>query len=164
MYVGGKRCSRRVKKCKRQHRLFEALLCCIIIMHCGTVMKTDEFRMQITVQRKKKKKHRTRTGSRLMSVSARGRVSFFARYRRRPKIGKSRSPPGRVRLFGPHDRRYCSRCLLAAGQFGVQSVVFSLYAIIIFVHYRALCVTFILLLKRDDTFITPSSRCERLYV
>jgi len=74
----------------------------IIIMHCSSVMKWDEFRMQITVQCKKT---RARTGSRLMSVSAPGRVSFFARYRPSPKIGKSRSPPGGVRLFGPLDRR-----------------------------------------------------------
>lgn len=85
------------------------------------------------------KKTRARTGSRLMSVSARGRVSFFARYRRRPKIGKSRLPPGGVRLFGPLDHRSCSRCLLAAGQFGSVSrfIFFPLYlffSIFIF-HY-----------------------------
>lgn len=93
-----------------------------------------------------KKKSRAYTGSRLMSVSAWGRVSFFARYRRRPKIGKSRSPPGGVRLFGPLDRRFAvSRCLLAAGQFGTvgRFTFFPLFLFFYFLPYTLLLYLFV---------------------
>lgn len=137
-------------------------------------MKWDEFRMQITVQCVKKKS-RAYTGSRLMSVSAWGRVSFFARYRRRPKIGKSRSPPGGVRLFGPLDRRFALVVVYWPRVNSVQLValLFSLYFyFFIFYHIRyyyicsfasPLCHLYTFA-QRDDTFITPSSRCAFPYI
>jgi len=137
-------------------------------------MKWDEFLMQITVQCVKKKS-RAYTGSRLMSVSAWGRVSFFARYRRRPKIGKSRSPPGGVRLFGPLDRRFALVVVYWPRVNSVQSValLFSLYFyFFIFYHIRyyyicsfasPLCHLYTFA-QRDDTFITPSSRWSFPYI
>jgi len=104
-------------------------------------MKWDEFRMQITVQCKKSRAY---TGSRLMSVSARGRVSFFARYRRRPKIGKSRSPPGGVRLFGPLDRRLAQSLFTGRGSiwyswslyFFPLFLFFTIYTLLLYLFVR----------------------------
>lgn len=100
------------------------------------------------------KKTRARTGSRLMSVSAPGRVSFFARYRPSPKIGKSRSPPGGVRLYlAPLDRRSCQSLFTGRGSiwYSRSLYFFSLYIYFLFFTTHAI----IIFVRSPSPFVSP---------